>query len=953
MPKITDPTLKAQRVELGKSKRRGDITERVFKNRVKKLEEKQLELNEAEYDRRYKLYQERKRAEAKKKAKPKNVVVKNKISKDLVVDSTYNLDIHLEDFIQQMWMKVKDLGEVYIYTVNPEGKDAYDEYIRFDGVYKIKDYELFNFLFINYSGGVFRCLIPGQNVKIWRSTPLVIKKMKQKFRDGITHCVFTPIKQKILENINTTKSKDAIKKWRFRYNNIIDLEKNYELGVPEDKMIDVAITSGFKIIIKDIIGNELFLYNEKSKSGSLIFTNTRANHIDKGFLTLQDKGIELSKSDMLKKWKEIGDDFYMIQGDLIEEDISRKKYTSRKLINVDGRLMACAGERCVINRKKKYIPRKLMTLDGVWSVINPEKKYIDEMNEIAQIDKCRFNATKYPDVNEFIKSGRIINSWNLNLGTGATGHIDMKKAYTQFKNCSFYKGFLGVIHQWRSGKFDLDFIKNHIGIYRFKIIEFDNQLLSKLGFVIGGKYTLPSVEIEYFISLGMIVEIDAGVFGASIDFEFTEDMLLKGEDGVPRYSKWSGTLGAENHFRNYTFKCDKKWASHLKSELNAENVFYWEKLGICSVKMPIENVYTTHHILAFITSYVRIQMIQTMMKFDINNLVRVVMDGLYYKGDLPEVGDLFIAKEIKDCDYSEYWYSPSTVEVVWDSDVFSKNTLLTGAGGNGKTYKVLNDKGLNRVLFVAPMNLLGKGIASQYKIRSTTIHKLLGKDCIPWIKEQAYPPVILIDETTQIQADWIDEVFKMYPKSLILLAGDIDSKGQWFQCRNGRPGDFSKIWKPVDVDIISMDIDRRSLDDELRELKIKIRNKMKEVFVDGDNYNECIKMTMWANKLNTISFDDAVKQFSVGDAWIAGTHAINVKLLENGVVSGWYKKGGNISYEEKENFEKRGSFTTHSFQGQTIEDKKVFISINSCFEYSMLYTAISRVRRISQLVFVR
>ena len=76
-------------------------------------------------------------------------------------------------------------------------------------------------------------------------------------------------------------------------------------------------------------------------------------------------------------------------------------------------------------------------------------------------------------------------------------------------------------------------------------------------------------------------------------------------------------------------------------------------------------------------------------------------------------------------------------------------------------------------------------------------------------------------------------------------------------------------------------------------------------------------------------------------------------VLENGVVSGWYKKGGNISYEEKENFEKRGSFTTHSFQGQTIEDKKVFISINSCFEYSMLYTAISRVRRISQLVFVR
>ena len=909
MPKLTDPTLKAQRVELGKSKRRGDITERVFKNRVKKLEEKQLELNEAEYDRRYKLYQERKRAEAKAKRdfkKQKKIVLGN-----VIFDKTFNKGT-TEEFVYNIWENVSGYNDMKVYIRNEFGNDKK----VFDIAYVAK-YKQFRNQFLHGSDEWYFTI--RDRIIIFKNTDLDSEKLHQYFKDGISHCVFSPIKQKILENINTTKSKDAMKKWRVRYNNIVDLEKKYELGVPEDKMIDVAITSGFKIIIKDIIGNDLFLYNEKSKSGSLIFTNTRANHIDEGFLTLQDKGIELSSSEMSKKWNEIKNDFYMVEGDL-----------------------------------KKGLPRKLMTLDGVWSLNNPEKEYFDEMNRIASISDCRFNASKYPDVNEFIKSGRIINSWNLNLGNDATGHIDMKKAYTQFKQCSFYKGFLGVIHQWRCGSFNLDFIKNHIGIYRFKIIEFDNQLLSKLGFVFGGTYTLPSVEIEYFISLGMIVEIDAGVFGASIDFEFTEDMLLKGEDGVPRYSRWSGTLGSENLNKNYTFKCDKKWASHLKHELSADNVFYWENLGVCSVKLPIDNVYTTHHILAFITSYVRIQMIQTMMKFDINNLVRVVMDGIYYKGDLPEVGDLFIAKKIKENgSFSDYWYSPSTVEVVWDSDTYSKNTLLTGAGGNGKTYKVLNDKGLNRVLFVAPMNLLGKGVASQYKIRSTTIHKLLGKDCIPWIKEQAYPPVILIDETTQIQADWIDEVFKMYPKSLILLAGDIDSKGQWFQCRNGNGIDFSKVWKPHDVDIISMDIDRRSLDDELRELKIKIRNKMKEVFVDGDNYNECIKMTMWANKLNTISFDDAVKQFSVGDAWIAGTHAINVKLLENGVVSGWYKKGGNISYEEKENFEKRGSFTTHSFQGQTIEDKKVFISINSCFEYSMLYTAISRVRRISQLVFVR
>ena len=906
---ITKDEFKSEVAKLYDAQKKIDLRN----EKAREAREKQRERERAIEYAKKEAIAEAKKAKAKEVKKSKNKVVKNKVVKNLVVDSTYTHEIHLSEFIQNMWAKVKDLGEVYIYT-----ESGHEGGIFIDGIHKIKDYEAFEFLFIHYESGVFSCLIEDQNVKIWKSTPLVVKKMKQKFRDGIAHCVFTPIKDKINNCIGSSKSKDAISKWKNRYNNIIELEKEYYLGVPEDKMIDVAISSGFKIVINDIIGNTLFVYNDKSKKGSLTFTNTRANHIDEGYLTLADKGIELSSNEMMKKWNDIKDEFYMIAGDL-----------------------------------KNGIPRKLMTLENCYSVIDNEKKYFDEMNEIAQIDKCRFNASKNPKVNEFIKAGRLINSWNLNLGDSvATGHIDMKKAYTQFKKCSFYKGFLGVIHQWRSGIFDLDFINNHIGIYRFKIIDFNNDILSKLGFMVNGTYILPSVEIAYFMSLGMEVVIDAGVFGAPIDFDFTEDMLLKGEDGVPRYSKWSGTLGSENWNRNYTFKCDSEWAGHLKSELNAENVFYWEKLGVCSIKMPIENVYTTHHILAFITSYVRIQMIQTMMKFDSSNLVRVVMDGLYYKGDLPNVDSMFTSKEIKECDYSEYWYKHNDIDIDWDSNTYSRNTLLCGGGGNGKTYKVLNDIGLNKILFVAPMNLLGKGVASQYKIRSTTIHKLLGKECVPWIKEQAYPPVILIDELTQISSDWIEEVFTMYNKSLILLAGDIDDK-QWYQCRNGRPGDFSKIWKPHDVDMIMMNIDRRSLDDELRNLKVDIRNKMKEVFVDGDNYNETIKMTMWANKLNTISFDDAVKQFRDGDVWIAGTHAINTKLLEHGVVSGWYKKGGHISYDEKENFEKRGSFTTHSFQGQTIEDKKVFISINSCFEYSMLYTAISRVRHFNQLVFVR
>jgi hypothetical protein len=192
----------------------------------------------------------------------------------------------------------------------------------------------------------------------------------------------------------------------------------------------------------------------------------------------------------------------------------------------------------------------------------------------------------------------------------------------------------------------------------------------------------------------------------------------------------------------------------------------------------------------------------------------------------------------------------------------------------------------------------------------------------------------------------------MYKDSLIILAGDMTPDGMWFQTRNGHPGEFSKIWKPVGVDILHVEGDRRSRDNELRELKLKIREVMVKHFVSGDD-GEDIVMKMWGRKhLQHIKFDEAVSKFAPGDVWIAGTHKTSERLLEKGVVSGWYKQGGHVEFVEKEGYTKRGSFTIHSFQGRTIKTGKIFISLNDLFEFSMLYTAVSRAVNFDQLVFV-
>jgi hypothetical protein len=902
-----------------------------FKTQVKKLVDKQKKNDERnriarekreairEAERQREIARKLKEAEEKakasrEKAKAKALVKKQnaKVRSNVVMDKLVPDDV--EKFVyRELW---KGLSETYpsllVYIV-PEDKN--DDETRLDVQY-YKKYAEYRKQF-GYDSLI---LNTGDRFIALTDTKISGERLQQAFRDGIQHCVFEPIKLKIKNAIESSKSKDASKKWILRSKRINELEKKYSKGVPEDKMGEVATASGYKIMIKDILGNDINVYNEKSQKGQIIFTNTRADHIDTGFMSLDEKGIELSQDDMIEKWDEVrsSNEFYMMQGDI-----------------------------------KNKLPKKILTINGVWALQNDEKKYFDEMDAIVSVRDIQFNATAHPDVNEFIKAGRLINSWNCNLNDiEATGHIDMPKAYTQFKKCNSYAGFLGHIHQWRTGTFDSDFVVNNIGIYRFKVVSGGNEYFKRVGMIVGSEHILPSVEILFYIKNGLEVSIDAGVWGSRIDFDFTDAMLEKGEDNVPRYSRWAGKMASEHPTKSYTFKSDRKWASHLKHELG-DNVFYWDDMKLCSVRVPNKFIYTTHHITAFITSYVRIQMMEAMMKFPIENLVRVVLDGLYFKGEVPSGLEWFREKEIKTCDFSDVWYLGNSVDVCWDSNIIKGNTLLTGQGGCGKSYKILNDKGLNKVLFVSPMNILGCKVSKEYGIRNTTIHKLLGKECVAWKEENAYPPVLLLDEISMIDAEWIDEVFKMYPKSLIILAGDINENGQWFQCRNGSPGNFSTIWKPVGVDIVNITGDRRSLDDELKALKINIRNKMIEVFEDGDSI-EVYQMKEWALKnLKCIDFFDAVQMFKEGDAWIAGTHKTNEALLSLGVVSGYYKKGGNVSFEAKEGFEKRGSFTTHSYQGQTIEDKKVFISVNDMFEYSMLYTAISRVRRIEQLVFVR
>jgi len=462
--------------------------------------------------------------------------------------------------------------------------------------------------------------------------------------------------------------------------------------------------------------------------------------------------------------------------------------------------------------------------------------------------------------------------------------------------------------------------------------------------------------------MGLEVRLIAGAWGSTFEIDYTPVMMEN-----RRYCTWAGKLGMDKCDNTYTFKGDAVWASCLKNMLGEDAVFFFSELGMICVRIPKKSYKTKHHILAFITSYTRMNLLETMQKVD-GSLVKVVLDGLYYRGVLPDI-ELPIHKDKegkKHIGFRNHWYYPAKVDVseweAYDATIdtpvgFVPNVcVLTGAGGCGKSHSILTRKSIPKILYVVPTNVLGRKMRAKHGMDYTTIHKLIGigegdYKCRPFHEDHYEPAVVFLDELTMIEKEWVEKALEMYPRTRFYIAGDVD-RDRWYQCRNGHPGKFSEIWMPTDKHYVKEYLtDYRAQDQELKDFKQKVRFVMRSVFTDGGQ-NDANRVAGYVRKNYKITpFDDAVAMFSAGDVWIAGTHKTNEKLLKAGVVSGYMNGRKEIVAEEEKGAEKRGSFTTHSFQGLTLETERVFISLDF-FEYAMLYTSISRVCNMSQLIIV-
>jgi hypothetical protein len=865
-------------------------------------------------------------------ARNKNLIKQKNIN--VIADITFkNINTQLK-FMEKVQAPLLDAcqllqnNEYYYLQISINGKDIIlnklikahggdAQAIYFNSIYK----EI-----VSYVDGEEKNLIMSNDkyrISIIKSDKIPIKKIQQSFRDGEAHCVIQPLYDYWMKISNNSESEASKKRCLQIANKIKKYEEIYPKGVPEDKMTEIAKAANRCLIIHDILGNVITKYNESS-SKYFYFTNTRINHLEKGHLTVDKMNIKVTLNEINKIIKEHDDEkiFYLISK------------------NADGN---CTS---------------LKSIKGDWHVINEEYDIYNEFNNKVGVNNYSIDAIKYEQLNNFIYESRIINSAPVALNNEPNNldgvkHIDIEKAYTQHNKCDYFMGFLGHIQKFNKLPFDIDsvkFLKEHLGIFQFSVIENNNDLLIKLGIVKGNKYTLPAPEILYFIQeFNIKVKLISGCWGSKFNFEYTPEMLEN-----RRYCIWAGKLSADYENNIYTFNCDnKEWVSYLKHQLGDNNVYYFEDKNNVIIKVPKKTNKTKHHILSFITSYTRINMLNIMKNIK-GELVKVILDGIYFKGEIGDIDIPFKFKEVKKhLGFRDGWYTPSIFESM-DLNPYNEeldgNCILSGQGGSGKSYSVLTDKGILNVLYVVPCHVLGKKCREKYGCNYTTINKLIGMECMSYKDEFKTPPVIFIDEATMIEKSWIEKAIEMYKDSLIYVAGDIDDK-QWYQCRNGYPSNFSQVWHPKNWRYVNYTNDFRAKDEELKKMKLEVRKEMKKIFTDGGQIDS-LKMSLFVkSKYKTVKFTDAVKMFQTGDVWIAGTHKTNELLLKNNVISGYINKNKEIVQQDEKGSEKRGSFTTHSLQGLTLENERIFISLDF-FEYAMFYTSISRACNFKQIVIV-
>jgi hypothetical protein len=851
-------------------------------------------------------------------------------------------------------------GEV-ILDVNVFINDSVNSWWKKEGQYLlIYPDNLFN----EYEGGILYIYEENELIKS--------NKLKQYFKEGEKNCLLYPVLNWIDDVIDNCKTKKTAQNYMSIKNKVNKLiESETERGVFEENLQTIADNLQVSFTIEKPLCDIKFIQALSNKKALKHFKyiNTRFNHVELG--KIENNYVYTNNYNIVDRKT-----LLEMKNELISKNIH-------------------------FNYKKDlHNISSITTLEGTYHLSNEFNEYTNQFEIDTGLINCKIDDVDDKELSLFVKNGthynstidfKDVNDYKRNLKI--LNHADMEKAYIKYKLSKYYEGFLGKITDFRP----TDKIVN-TGLYRIENLKLPKGLLRQYNnkmkiFMSNNIYT--SAELKFLSDNGATYDITCGAWGVkTLDFDMDTEEFNRKYDGAKGYAKYIGKC--DSH------RINKKYYTYSYNEQDAENIANNTTGEVTKVENEIcvsyekKHNYHLGHFTAFITAYQRLNVLEQLFSMDINTIVRVCVDGIYYLGDEVKYLNAFRFKDDKTLEnWGDKFYisnlSKNTRENYYaDTREHYAKQLFKGAGGNGKTHFNLLDQGLVKPLYVAPSWKLATKKRNDYETYSNVWYYIVTNDIEEISKIKRFHNVLIIDEVSMMTEEMKQNIFINFSDMKLIFCGDIgfqappfnnledkskleliDLRKKLQNAKTDNEKDIILSWirhytnKITEMDetgfdnVVEMKQNYRFKCDKLKSLIGEIR-KFISLGVNSKVINEYI-LEQLSNRI--VNNDYVKNNYKINDMILCRSHEtkdIYTEMFKH--LNKWsilentreHKNGDIIISDEKPNCkcEIRHAYTVHSIQGETAEHN-LYINMDNYFDSRILYTAISRAKTLDQIYLVK
>lgn len=846
-------------------------------------------------------------------------------------------------------------------------------------------------------------------IVITKITNVKPRLLRQYFLDGgIIHCALTPILEYFSSLAKRKNISKTTKNKRNQYvKRIKKMIKNYSNGIcfNDLKKVCNSLQIGVRIYDPMNIKSPFLEYLHDQSRKIFNYINTRENHLE-----LKNSNKNTISAHLLRKEENMENITEMNYNKLekIEiEDINQMLEIKKKLEENNEFYIYKRNKFCINNIRTngtEYI-LKLQHMEKIeeFEEKTDMRRFIMNTNENKELNNFIFNGVKLSNAINYKKDLVYLNENGDFQQYTKYSHIDQKKSYIQFKEVGeYYNGFPTIINNFRSFencniKDIRTFLNTHQGYFQINNISMNKMdpniknHLNSLKNYLKNEDVYTSIELVYLWDNGLRFKLLNGCW-CEKTFDIKDEDLdlirnkvnIDGVNEVGLYAIYGGLCASVRNKEQYYFRTSKKFCENLSAIDNKYDIKYdnQNKTGIIYVKK--EEINHKAHIGGFIFGYQRINLFRQLFKMDHSQVLRVVMDGIFYKHDYkPEIIKTYREKEghLYNFDSNSFCNKINIAKKIEKLDLIKYEEIddgqyifFGGAGGNGKSYKACNNNKDINTLFIAPSYTLARAQKKDFPdINEDVLMNVLeGRQ---WNKFHKDYPTVILDEATMITEEMKQKIINKFPYSKLYFCGDLEKHNDNTISYQLPPINN----KPMNLDgfnkINNFEKNYRFLEnDKIREIIKVLRHCIKNE-IDIQQTLKIFRNIM-KNENRIINEEDLKEIYNIKDYILSARkkcnkcdHSCNcatnhVKKFNEllgykgnkylVIKNGKQYSNGDIIYENEigkmtTGIEKRHSFTIHQIQGKTIKNEKVIIYTKDFFDITMLYVAVSRVKSLNQL----